>query len=383
MKNKHGFTLVELLAVIVVLAIIALIATPIVINTINNAKRGAAERSGENYIKQVEVAIATKGLEESTSNLSSLDGTYRINSKGNLEGSNLTEPLVIETNGNRPTSGTIIIKDGEVQDLSIITIEEYNIVYSDSKCKVTKIYKNGEAVYFNVDTGKVCSSSEYTETQSNIGVKEGCMKFYAFNDDGGDTVNLLLDHNTTATVAWNSSGSNTGGPNELLTQLKSDTSSWLGTVTPTNYTMDQTGQTSTAKYTIDYSSYKARLITAQEIATITGNTTWDEKTSDANSSWYYFDSKTQTVSTTCKSGNTTGCQYGWLYDRAYTGCTTWGCLNNSDQTTTGYWTASSRAADSSSTWIVYCDGRVHISLVYRSELYGVRPVIEVLRTKLS
>ena len=55
MRNKRGFTLIELLAVIVVLAIIAIIATPIVMNTINNAKKGVAERSAENYIKQVEV----------------------------------------------------------------------------------------------------------------------------------------------------------------------------------------------------------------------------------------------------------------------------------------------------------------------------------------
>ena len=37
MKNK-GFTMIELLAVIVILAIIALIATPVVIKTINNAR---------------------------------------------------------------------------------------------------------------------------------------------------------------------------------------------------------------------------------------------------------------------------------------------------------------------------------------------------------
>ena len=380
MKNKHGFTLIELLAVIVVLAIIALIATPIVINTINNAKRGAAERSGENYIKQVEVAIATKGLEESTSNLSSLDGTYRINSKGNLEGSNLTEPLVIETNGNRPTSGTIIIKDGEVQDLSIITIEEYNIVYSDSKCKVTKIYKNGEAVYFNVTTGNACSKSDYTETQSNTGIKEGCMKFYAFNDDGGDTLNLILDHNTTATVAWTSSGSNKNGPKEVLTQLKSDTSSWLGTITPSNYTMDQTGQTSNANYTIDYSEYKARLITAQEIATIIGNTTWDEKTA---SDGYYFDSNTSTASTTCKKGNTSGCSYGWLYDRTNTGCTTWGCLNNSDQETKGYWTSSPRVSNVYIARYVSYVGNLGGYYIWDSGSYGVRPVIEVLKSQLG
>ena len=43
--NKKGFTLIELLAVIVILAIIALITVPVVINIINNAKKGAAEDS--------------------------------------------------------------------------------------------------------------------------------------------------------------------------------------------------------------------------------------------------------------------------------------------------------------------------------------------------
>ena len=62
MRKKNAFTLIELLAVIVVLAIIALIATPIVMKTIKNAKKGAAERSADSYIKQVEVAVATERL---------------------------------------------------------------------------------------------------------------------------------------------------------------------------------------------------------------------------------------------------------------------------------------------------------------------------------
>lgn len=52
--NKKGFTLVELLAVIVILAIIALIATPIVLNVINQAQEGADARSVEAYAKAVE-----------------------------------------------------------------------------------------------------------------------------------------------------------------------------------------------------------------------------------------------------------------------------------------------------------------------------------------
>ena len=240
-----------------------------------------------------------------------------------------------------------------------------------------KTYSNGEVVYFNVDNGTKCTSSEAVST---TGTKSGCMKFYAFNDDGGETVNLILDHNTTAKVAWNSSGSNASGPSEVLKQLNDDTKSWVGTETPSNYTMDQTGQTSNAKYTIDYSGYKARLITAQEVAQITGNTSWDEKVA-ANSSYYYLDSKTTTASSTCKSGDTSGCQYGWLYDNTYS-CTTYGCLNNSDQTTYGYWSASSRAALSNFAWLVDYSGYVYDYYVTISSDFGVRPVITVAKDKL-
>ena len=382
--KKKGFTLIELLAVIVVLAIIALIATPIVMNTIKNAKKGSAERGADNYIKQVETAIATSKLD----NKDVADGTYTIESDGNICplagcGENDKDKITIEMNGEKPKSGSIVIKNGQVTTDSSMTIGDYTVAYNPTNKKyeakpASKKYNNGEVVYFNVTTGKKCS--DYTETQSNTGVKEGCMKFYVFNDDGGDTLNLILDHNTTATVAWNSSTSNAGGPSEVLTQLKNDTESWKGTITPSNYTMDQTGQTSNAKYTIDYSEYKARLITANEIAEITGNTTWDEKNASRE---FYFDTNTQTPSDTCKSENTSGCKYGWLYDRTNTSCTAYGCLNNSNQTTYGYWTASSLADASVFAWYVDCEARVANGGVDYSYIIGVRPVITVLKSNLS
>ena len=95
------------------------------------------------------------------------------------------------------------------------------IVGEEAKAKT---YTNGEVVYFNVTTGSKCSSSDYTEAQSNTRVKSGCMKFYAFNDDGKDTVNLLLDHNTTALVAWETSDS------DISNQLSSDVSNWNDTI---------------------------------------------------------------------------------------------------------------------------------------------------------
>ena len=393
LKNKKGFTLIELLAVIVVLAIIALIATPIVMNTIKNAKKGAAERTADNYIKQVETAVAESRIDRTKT----ANGTYNIQPDGNLCpasgcGENDKNKITIDMSGNKPTSGKIKITNGSVdQSSSSMTVGSYEVAYNPTtkkyeateKGNTSVIYKNGEVVYFNVDDGTKCSSSDYTETQSSTGVKSGCMKFYAFNDDGGDTINLILDHNLSGGGSW-SSGTNASGPSEVLKQLNDDTKSWAGTETPTNYTMDQTGQPSNAKYTIDYSTYKARLITAHEIARITGNTTWDEKTA-TNS--FYFDSKTDTASTTCKSGDTSGCQYGWLYDRTTANCTKYGCLNNAESASagymSGYWTASSAAVNPPiNVWVV--NGYASVAKAENHEnAYGIRPVIEVSKSKLG
>ena len=385
MKNKKGFTLIELLAVIVVLAIIALIATPIVMNTIKKSQKGAAERSADSYIRQVETAVAEARLDNKTVP----DGTYQIDEEGNLTGTGLPDgKLKIEMNGKKPTSGTIKISNGQVTTDSKITVGSYEVSYNPTtkkyeateKGNATKTYTNGEIVYFNVDNGTKCSN--YTETQSNTGTKSGCMKLYAFNDDGKDTVNLILDHNTTALVKWNSSGKNASGPKEVFNQLKIDTDGWKGTITPSNYTMDQTGQKSNTKYTIDYSSYKARLITANEIAQITGNTTWNEKTANNG---YYLDSKTDSASDTCKEGNTTGCGYGWLYDRTSKECTKQGCLNNADSSMSGvgYWTSSSLAGRADNAWGVSYYAFANDVYVGSGAVYGVRPVITVLKSKLS
>ena len=398
--KKKGFTLIELLAVIIVLAVIALIGTPIVTSTIKNAKKGSAEIATQNYIRAVGLAVSNSELNKKYI----ADGEYTIDNDGNLIGTGLPNgKLEIDASGDRPTDGTIVIKNGEVTTDSIIVVGDYEVVYDPTtknyqatEKKSMKTYANGEIVYFNVTTGEKCSSSDYTTAQSNTGVNSGCMKFYAFNDSGRNTVNLILDHNTTAAVAWvskadyvaaggtesdyGSIGKNDKGPLTLLAQLKTDTASWEGTKTPANYTIDQTGQKSNAKYTINYSSYKARLITANEIAQITGNTTWDEKTAN---SYYYFDSKTTPASDTCKEGNTSGCKYGWLYDRTYTSCKTYGCSNNSDKETYGYWTSSSHAGKADSAWHVFLSADVVDATVSYSNIYGVRPVIEVLKSKLS
>jgi type IV pilus assembly protein PilA len=135
LKNKYGFTLIELLAVIVVLAIIALIATPIVMNTIKNAKKGAAERTADNYIKQVETAVA----EERLSKNEVLEGEYQITSDGNLcrdKSASCSDDnkIKIEMSGTKPTSGKIKITNGNVdQSSSSMAIGDYTVSYNSTK----------------------------------------------------------------------------------------------------------------------------------------------------------------------------------------------------------------------------------------------------------
>ena len=176
MKKKNAFTLIELLAVIVVLAIIALIVTPIVTKTIKNAKKGSAEIATQNYIRAVELTISNSELNKKYIP----DGTYDIDSDGNLTGTGLPDgKLEIDASGDKPTSGTIVIKSGQVTTDSKMTIGDYDVAYNPTSKSYeatekgnTNMYTNGEVVYFNITTGEKCTSSDYTETQSNTGVKE-------------------------------------------------------------------------------------------------------------------------------------------------------------------------------------------------------------------
>jgi len=54
MKNKKGFTLVELLAVVVILALIALIASPIILNIIENSRKSSFASSMDGAVRAIE-----------------------------------------------------------------------------------------------------------------------------------------------------------------------------------------------------------------------------------------------------------------------------------------------------------------------------------------
>ena len=333
-KNK-GFTLVELLAVIVILALIALIATPIILNVINDAKKQAAKDSAYGYMDAVEKYIVSSELEGKSIN----DGTYRVEDLNNMG---------VSVKGSTPDNGNIEIKNKEVKRYDI-GIDGYVVSNGKvGKVSITKSFKNGTAVYYNPEKGKKCD--DYTEANSTKETKSGCMKWYVFNDkEGNATVNVILDHNTTAGVAYNSTGNNSE-MKEVADALKTDTKDWKNT---------------------------ARLITANEIAKITGNTGWDA--SKGEQPWFCFDTNKSDTTNWCSKAQGTS-KYAWLFD--YTNeCTSYGC-NTSDLSTYGYWTSTSYKDNSISAWRVVRSGNLSNDNVTNNG-FGIRPVITISKSNIS
>lgn len=93
MNQKKAFTLVELLAVIVVLAILAVITVPIVINTIAEAEKGAFLSSVDSYTR----AVRTEYIIDSLNQKNSI--TEFLITNGKVNGNTLLNNEKVDYNG--------------------------------------------------------------------------------------------------------------------------------------------------------------------------------------------------------------------------------------------------------------------------------------------
>ena len=118
-KKKKAFTLIELLAIIVILAIIAVITVPIILNIIENSRRGVAINSAYGYKDAINEYYVGKLIEDSQQKLP--------NEVKNI--SELPDDLVV--NGEKPTEGWIKFRNGHVIDYSL-RIGEYVVNYDET-----------------------------------------------------------------------------------------------------------------------------------------------------------------------------------------------------------------------------------------------------------
>ena len=307
------------------------------------------KKKGETYTYDiVESTITTRDGEKSP--IINLNGspmvTYNLNatytelgaSATDSDGNAISNIVIDKSNLVMSAEGIYQVKYTATDTKGISSTVYRNVYVSNNK------YANGTAIYFNPNSNSVCSKAEAT---SNTSKSNGCMKWYTFNDEGSSTVNLLLDHNTTAKVAWASTGTNANGPVEVKKQLENDIASWNGAVKST-----------------------ARLIEASEIAKITGYPNW-------NNNRYYFHTNSNTEYKGAAGTN----RYAWLFDNTYN-CTTYGC-NVADSSAGAYWTNTADSGNFNTAFTVYYIGILsHDNSVANASGPGVRPVITVSRDKL-
>ena len=178
--KKRGFTLVELLAVIVILAIIAVIATPIILGVIEKSKKGAAENSALGYTEAVEKQIARNLLDEDATN-DITDGVYEIAA--------LTSKKV-KVKGDTPSEGWVEIEKKQVVSYSI-KIGDYVVTYNKEN-KNTDTTKNGDIAqkpiiyHYAYGTPTTSSTTDYTTLGRKVFVRLGSdgTKGVCINDGG-------------------------------------------------------------------------------------------------------------------------------------------------------------------------------------------------------
>ena len=361
MKKSKGFTLIELLAVIVVLAVIALITVPLVLNLVNKAKEGAAESSATAYIKSVENGIMAKLIKEPDT---SFKGTFTVSQDKTKIVNESGVEINVDVKGNLPAQGSVVtIGDNGIVTSATFNISNYEVECTTDKCKVkgkkeqeeeekvtgptsedadtTKTKGLIKIVYLDpTDLTKTCDA---TNSASTTGTKTGCMKWYAYKDDGTNYT-MILDHNTTATIAWNKNATTNQVPDDNFTQkLESDTAGWDNSLNP-------------------------RIIKAIEIADITTYPNFDILTT---TEWFFFDSNNQEKTATTQGSS----KYAWLFD--YTSnCLSNGC-NIEDSQTMGYWTDSYGIGDGEYIWVVHKNGYLGGVQIFNETEIGIRPVITI------
>ena len=194
-------------------------------------------------------------------------------------------------------------------------------------------YEIGQAIYFNPESNISCKATdvEYNIDDLDKGreeetVKSGCMRWYIIDNSNDDTLNLILDHRTTYSVAYSN----------IESKLQEDTSTWDSSVSP-------------------------RLITVEEIINAT-NLKLD------------FDGISSFRFEQVDDNNVLQDNFAWLYQGYYT--------SNNGKTTFGYWTSTPVNNDSSKYFVVTKDGEVESNPIDYDD-YGIRPVITINKDLLK
>jgi len=128
--KKNGFSLIELLAVIVILSFIVLITTPIVVNIISNTQKNSFKTSAHGILNAAELFYTKKLMGESVPRVE-----FIYNDDGETADPNVYGNL--EYKGEKPKFGKVIVRnDGKIAfalyDGAYCAVKQFNSAEGES-----------------------------------------------------------------------------------------------------------------------------------------------------------------------------------------------------------------------------------------------------------
>ena len=190
-KKMRGFTLIELIAVLVIMAIIALIVTPLVMNIIRKARTSADKRSVDAYGRSIELAIAGYLLD---------NGSFPTS----------IEQLTIEYSGEEVVCTTTNLNSDSSVYLAGCTVGGRSVEgYTYGKEETTPTptytaYQVGDHVSYNNVTYYVIEDSNTTNDTVKL-LKENPLTVKEINDLNLDGITATGDDNSYGAVQYGSS----------------------------------------------------------------------------------------------------------------------------------------------------------------------------------
>ena len=186
MKRKNAFTLIELLAIIVILAVIAVITVPIILNIIENSKKGAIADSAYGYKSAVDKYYLSK-LSDTPD--FKLNGVYTV-SNGELNGEDV--PL----SGRKPSIGSLVYTNNVLKD-GCLQFEEYKVTFENGSVASTEVGECSWVSYVDSDNNGSISLGDSVKIEAD--------EFYVIAPPEDGKVKLLPKYNLNSSSRQSSS----------------------------------------------------------------------------------------------------------------------------------------------------------------------------------
>ena len=214
--DKKAFTLIELLAVIVILGILALIVTPILINVVKDSNEKSYKLSADGYISAVNDYILSNQL----------DGKKVENGKYNIKN------LDVKISGKAPSKGSVEIYDEKINnaqlcyDTYLLKYDGKEVTLTEKGCEkeATVNLVIGEKKYDNVikdDIETEFNISDDISDMTNIVCNNGAT--ISMNDNILKLSDVYKDTNCTMSRSINDTFNNLDDTKNYVLMLKKDT----------------------------------------------------------------------------------------------------------------------------------------------------------------